>query len=60
VCSPVPVASGLDTGSDAAPGWIAVLGGDPDEDDAQEEVFAFCPCAGRELRMARTIAETYV
>jgi hypothetical protein len=44
-----------------APGWIAVLGSDPDDDDAPKEVFAFCPpCAAREFRMARTIAETYV
>jgi hypothetical protein len=43
-----------------APGWIAVLGTDPD-DDAPAEVFAFCPpCAAREFRMERTIAETYI
>jgi hypothetical protein len=44
-----------------APGWIGVLGSDPDDDDAPNEVFAFCPpCAAREFRMARTIAETYL
>ena len=44
-----------------APGWIAVLGSDPDDDVAPKEVFAFCPpCAAREFRMARRIAETYV
>jgi len=44
-----------------ARGWIAVLGGDPDDDEAPTEVVAFCPpCAAREFRMARTIAETYL
>jgi len=34
--------------SDAAGGWIAVLGRDPEDDDALTEVVAFCPvCATR-------------
>jgi len=45
---------------DAAGGWIAVLGRDPEDDDALTEVVAFCPvCAAREFRMAAKTAETY-
>jgi len=43
-----------------AGGWIAVLGRDPEDDDALTEVVAFCPvCAAREFRMAAKTAETY-
>jgi hypothetical protein len=46
--------------SEIAPGWIAVLGRDPEDDDESGEVFAFCPvCAAREFRMAAKVAETY-
>ena len=46
--------------SDAAGGWIAVLGRDPEDDDALTEVVAFCPvCPAREFRMAAKTAETY-
>jgi hypothetical protein len=47
--------------SHTAAGWIALLSRDPDEDDAPDEVVAFCPvCAAREFRMSATTAETYI
>jgi hypothetical protein len=46
--------------SEDAASWIALLGRDPDDDEAPKEVIAFCPvCAAREFRMAAKIAETY-
>ena len=46
--------------SQAAPGWIALLSRDPEDECAPEEVVAFCPvCAAREFRMAAKTAETY-
>ena len=43
-----------------AGGWIALLGQDPEDDDAPAEVFAFRPvCAAREFEMAGRLAETY-
>ena len=47
--------------SERAEGWIALLGGDPDDDDAPEEVIAFCPpCASHEFRMSEKVAEDYI
>ena len=47
--------------SDAAPGWIALLGRDPDDEGVPAEVIAFCPvCAAREFRIAAKTAEAYV
>ena len=47
--------------SEAAPGWVALLGVDPDDEDAPAEVIAFCPvCAAREFRMAAKTTETYI
>jgi hypothetical protein len=47
--------------SQTAAGWIALLSRDPDEDDAPDEVVAFCPvCAAREFRMSAKTAETYI
>ena len=44
-----------------APGWIALLGRDPDDDDAAREVISFCPvCAWREFDLAKTIAQDYI
>jgi hypothetical protein len=46
--------------SKRASDWVALLGRDPDDDDAPEEVFAFCPaCAAHEFRMVEKTAETY-
>jgi hypothetical protein len=46
--------------SERAEGWIALLGRDPDDDDAPAEVISFCPvCAAREFFMAAKQAETY-
>jgi len=46
--------------SKRARGWIAVLGRDPDDDDAPDEVVAFCPvCASREFGMALGAAARY-
>ena len=46
--------------SEDAAGWIALLGRDPDERDAPDEMVAVCPvCASREFRMAAKLAETY-
>ena len=43
-----------------ARGWIALLGQDPDDDEALPEVFAFCPmCAAREFGMTGRLAQTY-
>jgi hypothetical protein len=43
-----------------ASGWIALLGRDPDHDEAPTEVIAFCPaCAAFEFGMAVKLAETY-
>jgi hypothetical protein len=42
-------------------GWVALLGTDPDDADAPDEVIAFCPvCASREFKIARKTAEGYV
>lgn len=44
-----------------AEGWIAILGQEPDDEDAPPRVFAFCPvCAAREFQMAGRLAETYI
>ena len=46
--------------SKSAAGWIALLGHDPDDDNAPAEVIAFCPvCADREFGMAGKTAEIY-
>jgi hypothetical protein len=46
--------------SERASGWIALLGRDPDHDEAPREVIAFCPaCAAFEFGMAVKLAETY-
>ena len=46
--------------SEAATGWIALLGCDPDNHDAPKDIIAFCPvCAAREFHMAAKTAETY-
>jgi hypothetical protein len=46
--------------SKQARGWIAVLGRDPDDDEAPAEVVAFCPvCASREFGMALSAAARY-
>ena len=43
-----------------APGWVALPGRDPEDDDAPIEIFSFCPvCAAREFLMAAKTAETY-
>jgi hypothetical protein len=43
-----------------ASGWIALLGRDPDHDEAPPEVIAFCPaCAAFEFGMVVKLAETY-
>jgi hypothetical protein len=45
-----------------APGWIALLGRDPDHDNLEtpDEVFVFCPpCAAHEFSMVVKTAETY-
>ena len=43
-----------------AVGWVALLGVDPEDENAEAQVFALCPvCAAREFRMAVNTAETY-
>lgn len=44
-----------------AVGWVALLGLDPDDEDAHAEVVAFCPvCAAREFRMAKKTVAGYI
>jgi hypothetical protein len=45
--------------SDAAGGWIAVLGRDPEDDDALRRSSRSARCAPRAFRMAAKTAETY-
>jgi hypothetical protein len=44
--------------SKEAPGWVAILVRDPDEDAAPEVVFFCPPCAARELEYELTVPYT--
>ena len=44
-----------------ARGWIALLGREPEDEDAPIEVLCFCPvCAWHEFELARAAAPGYV
>jgi hypothetical protein len=44
--------------STEAPGWLAILVQDPDEDGGPDVVFFCPPCAARELEYELTVAYT--